>query len=140
MADPISVVAQATTGTSWVDTPVLRSVPESDSARLTDILSTQRIQDQAPSAISPVAQAAQAAANGNTMGDAIIRSLEATGRSYASKSEGIRKMLSVDAPHLSPRDLLRVQFELIDTSMQVDLLAKVVGKGTQFLDQMTKLQ
>lgn len=136
MAEVVTVLAQATTGSSWVDTPVLSSVSESDAARMSDLLSTQSVQSQAPAALSSVTPP-----SGNTIGDAILRSLEAAGRSYVDKSAGIHKLVSVENTQpITSKDLLRMQFELLDTSLQVDLISKVVSKGTQHVDQLTKLQ
>lgn len=136
MAEVTAVIAQATTGSSWVDTPVLSSPSESDAGRLADLLSAQNVQAEAPSSLSAVKPT-----DNVSMGDAILRSLDAAGRSYQEKSAGIRKLMAVEnTTPLTTSDLLRMQFELLDTSMQVDLISKTISKGTQHIDQLTKLQ
>jgi type III secretion system YscI/HrpB-like protein len=130
----ISVIAQATTQSSWVDAPVLRSVTESDAGRLADLLSTQSVQ-----AASPAAAADMSPVNGNSIGDAILRSMDSAGRSYTAKANEISR-LATSGADLTTSDLLRIQFQLIESSMQVDLISKTVSKAVQHIDQLTKLQ
>jgi type III secretion system YscI/HrpB-like protein len=131
----ISMIAQATTQSSWVDAPGLRSVSESDAGRLADLLSTQSVQASSPSAITDLTPV-----NGNSIGDAILRSMDAAGRSYKAKANEINQLVNNDNAHLSTIDLLRIQYQLIDSSMQVDLISKTVSKAIQHIDQLTKLQ
>ena len=55
---------------------------------------------------------------------------------------GDRKKMSVTAASgvFTTSDLLRIQFQMIETSLQVDLISKGVSKGVQDIDQLTKLQ
>lgn len=130
----ISVIAQATTQSSWVDAPVLRSVSESDAGRLADLLSTQSVQATSGSAVTDVSPV-----NGNSIGDAILRSMDAAGRTYSAKANEINR-LAGDGAQLTTADLMRIQFQLIDSSMQIDLISKTVSKAVQHIDQLTKLQ
>lgn len=130
----MSVIAQATTHSSWVDAPVLRSVSESDAARLSDLLSTQSVQAPAAPIVPDVP------AQGNSIGDAILRSMDSAGRTYRARTDEINRLAAADGAHLTTADLLRIQFQLIDSSMQVDLISKAVSKATQHIDQLTKLQ
>jgi type III secretion system YscI/HrpB-like protein len=132
--DVITMVAQATTSSAWVDTPVLREVPESEAARFTDVLQPP----QAPMDMPPVAPSA--AAEGGHLGDAILRSMEQAGREYMAKTQEIHMALSERAQEISTTALLRLQVQLTDASMFVDLLGKAVSKATQHVDQLTKLQ
>ena len=132
--DVINMVAQATTSSAWVDTPVLREVPESEAGRFTDVLQAP----QAPLDMPPVAPSA--AAEPGHLGDAILRSMEEAGREYAAKTQEIHMALSERAQEISTTALLRLQVQLTDASMFVDLLGKAVSKATQHVDQLTKLQ
>lgn len=134
-----SLVAQAATPSSWVDVPVLRSAPEADAARLADLLSAQGTQAQAPHAVAP-ATAAEAPQGTRSLGESILLSLDSAGRAYKAQAARIDGTLGTEGSNLTMGDLLRVQFQLIDTSLQVDLLSKVISKGVQHIDQMIKLQ
>jgi len=134
----ISVVAQATSQSSWVDSAAFSSVSESDAARLSDLMSTQQVQAQAPDGAAAPGPASPQGP-GKSMGDAILRSMDATGRNYKAKIEEMNLKLA-NPQEMTTSDLLRMQFQLIDTSMQVDLISKAISKGTQHIDQLTKLQ
>jgi len=129
----MSILAQATTQSGWVDSPVMRSVSESDAARFADLL---------PARVPSVAAVDRAAmpAQGAGIGDTILRSVDAAGRQYAAQAEQVHALFGVKGSELSVMDLIRVQFQMIDTSLQVDLISKAVSKSTQHVDQLTKLQ
>jgi type III secretion system YscI/HrpB-like protein len=133
-----SLVAQASSSSAWVDAPTLRSASENDASRLADLLSEQTPQSPATNLDANIITETGDA--GLSMGDAILRSLDSIGRSYKSKSLEIDALLAVDGAKLSTTDLLRIQFQLIDASLQVDLVSKAISKGTQHIDQLTKLQ
>lgn len=145
--DLIATVAQATTNSTWVDTPVLRSVSDSDAARLSDLLSTQNVQApaaQAPTSASSVPSVSSVApvtpANGNSIGDSILRTLDSAGRTYQNNFSKVERTLTNVGGELNAADLLRLQVQLIGSSLQIELISKVVSKGTQHIDQLTKLQ
>jgi hypothetical protein len=150
MAEIVSVagevIAQANTSSTWVDTPASSAVSESDAARLADLLSTQQTQAQAPGGVSPtpapaVAQVSGVSAAGkNTMGDHILRSLDSVGRAYKEKAVELNKFLDADNPELSPMSLLRLQAQMLDQSIMVDVFSRGISKSVQEIDQLTKLQ
>lgn len=139
--DVINMVAQATTSSAWVDSPVIREVPASDAARFTDVLNAgdpsavQRAGGVAAAAVEPVSSV-----SGSHLGDAILGSLESLGREYAVKSRHITAALTPDSDLLSTTELLRLQLSMADASMFVELVGKAVSKATQHVDQLTKLQ
>lgn len=133
----IDLVAQTTTSSAWVDTPVLREVPEADAARFTDVL---RGPDAVTSASPTSAPPALAPIEPGHLGDTILRAMQSAGSEYAAKSGVIHSVLASDSNHLSATDMLRLQVQLTDASMFVDLLGKAVSKSTQHIDQLTKLQ
>jgi type III secretion system YscI/HrpB-like protein len=132
--DVINLVAQATTSPAWVDTPVLRDVPETEAARFTDVLQAP----QAPLDVPPAAPVA--GSEPGHLGDAILRSMENAGREYIARTQEIHAALSERGQEISTTALLRLQVQLTDASMFVDLLGKAVSKATQHVDQLTKLQ
>ncbi|NIM41995.1 MAG: hypothetical protein GTN86_12575 [Xanthomonadales bacterium] len=135
--DVINLVAQATTSPAWVDTPVLREVPESEAARFTDVL--QALQAPQAPLDAPLAAPVAGSEPGH-LGDAILRSMENAGREYLAKTQEIHAALTERGQEISTTTLLRLQVQLTDASMFVDLLGKAVSKATQHVDQLTKLQ
>ncbi|WP_048439661.1 type III secretion system inner rod subunit SctI [Caenimonas sp. SL110] len=144
--DMISVIAQATSPSGWVDSPVIRSVSESDAARLSDLLSTQQTQAAPPVAPTPpasttaVTEVSASTRPGNSIGDQILKSMDSAGKNYKSKAMEIDKMINLESSRVAPHHLLRMQFQLFETSMQVDLISKGISKAVQHIDQVTKLQ
>jgi hypothetical protein len=147
MADPVSVVAQATTSSTWVDSPVSSSVSESDAARFSDLMSTQQTQAQAPAPVDmppapapAVAPVANVPHGGSTLGDSILRNMDSVGRAYKARSLEVNEFLNADSSQLSPSHLLRLQAQMLDQSVIVDVFSRGISKSVQELDQMTKLQ
>lgn len=137
--DAMNLVAQATTSPAWVDTPVLREVPETEAARFTDVLKAPpQAPLDAPMDMPPLAPSS--VSEPGHLGDAILRSMEEAGREYAAKTQEIHMALTERGQELTTTSLLRLQVQLTDASMFVDLLGKAVSKATQHLDQLTKLQ
>jgi hypothetical protein len=147
MSDVVSVVAQATTSSTWVDSPVSSTVSDSDAARFADLMSTQNSQAQAPSqldgpSVVPPTGATETSAvrTGRNIGDTILSNLDSLGRHYVDQNTEINSFLSVDGADLSPSRLLQVQIKMLDQSVVVDVASRVISKGVQELDQLTKLQ
>lgn len=139
-ADMINLVAQAATPSPWVDTPVLRDVPEAEAARFTDVLQAPQAAQgiQAPSDVPEVSSVSPG--QPGHLGDAILRSMEEMGRQYAAKTQEIHRVFTDRSPELSTTSLLRLQLQLTDASMFVDLLGKTLSKATQSLDQVIRVQ
>ncbi|HTH80750.1 MAG TPA: EscI/YscI/HrpB family type III secretion system inner rod protein [Ramlibacter sp.] len=153
MSDVVSVVAQATTSSTWVDAPVSSTVSDSDAARFADLMSTQTSQAQAPSqvqatsqvqgpsAVAPTGVAETSAVRpGRSIGDAILSKFDSLGRHYVEQNSEINSFLSVDGAQLSPGRLLQLQIQMLDQSVVVDVASRVISKGVQEVDQLTKLQ
>ena len=155
MSDVVSVVAQATTSSTWVDAPVSSTVSDSDAARFADLMSTQTSQAQAqapsqvqatsqvqgPSAVAPTGAAETSAVRpSRSIGDAILSKFDSLGRHYVEQNSEINSFLSVDGAQLSPGRLLQLQIQMLDQSVVVDVASRVISKGVQEVDQLTKLQ
>jgi type III secretion system YscI/HrpB-like protein len=133
----IATLAQAS-GPSWVDTPVLSDAAPADAARLTDLLAPQPGQVQAPSGVGAV-ETGSGNSVGNSIGDSILRSLDTAGQAYKTRADEINRALNTQG-ELTTNELLRVQLNLMEASLRVDVLSKAVSKVTQHVDQLTKLQ
>jgi type III secretion system YscI/HrpB-like protein len=75
-------------------------------------------------------------------GDAILRSLERMSHGFESTVQQAQQTLSSVQPGemMSPADLMRTQFSLMQISVQQEITSKVVGKATQNLDSFLKNQ
>jgi hypothetical protein len=146
MADVVSVLAQASTPSSWVDAPLSLAVPDSDAAaRLTGLLSTQATQAkqvEGPAALNvtaPTSSAPVASVSGSkSMGDKILQSLDSIGRTFKEKNIEFDKILNADTVELSSRQMLQLQAHMSDHSIMVDLASKLVGKFVQEVDQIVR--
>jgi hypothetical protein len=126
-------------------------VSDSDAARFADLMSTQATQAQAPSQLAsqlqgpslvPPSGATETSAvrTGRNIGDTILSNLDSLGRHYVDQNTEINSFFSVDGADLSPSRLLQVQIKMLDQSVVVDVASRVISKGVQELDQLTKLQ
>ena len=150
MAEITAIVAQATsTGSpSWVDSPLTRSVTNDDAARLTGLLSTQSTQfPQAVPGVPSVGATGAASSTGVApvsegmgIGDKMLQSMNAVGRAYKEKSMEVDKMLSGDEFTFSPMQMMKLQVEVINQSLAIDLYSKTIAKVDQGVDQLSKLQ
>jgi hypothetical protein len=136
----MALIAEGTAHADRLDTPVLGAANADDSARFSGMLATPDDEVAPVDAPYAVDEAGRVASNPGTLGDSIIRSMEAMGRGYTEKSARIKNVLVDGAEPISTIDLIRLQFDMIDTSIMVDLISKTVQKSTQHIDQLTKLQ
>lgn len=138
----ISIVAQATTQSVWIDNPVISSASQSDAARLSDLLSVQQVQQVQPptpdSLVTPVAGEIKASSNG--LGDKILNAWDAAGKQYKDGANRIDTVMGTEGASMSLDTALRLQLEMFKTSMQVDLMSKFMAKTGQHIDTLTKLQ
>lgn len=138
----ISIVAQATTQSGWVDSPVMRSVSESDAARFSDLVSQQRIQQVQPpapeTAVAPLPDEIKPV--GNSLGDRMLKTFDTLGKQYKEGAGRIDSVVGVEGSSMSPETALRLQVEMFRMSMHVDLMSKFAAKTGQHIDTLTKLQ
>lgn len=138
----ISIVAQATTQSGWVDSPVMRSVSESDAARFSDLVSQQQIQQVQPpapeTAVAPVPDEIKPV--GNSLGDRMLKTFDTLGKQYKEGAGRIDSVVGVEGAAMSPETALRLQVEMFRMSMHVDLMSKFAAKTGQHIDTLTKLQ
>lgn len=73
-----------------------------------------------------------------TLGDKFFQILSDTKLEISEKTNQIHSSLSVD--EISPVDLLRLQYELAEITIQQELISKGVSKSTQNVDTLLKAQ
>ncbi|WP_144393340.1 type III secretion system inner rod subunit SctI [Pleionea sediminis] len=81
-----------------------------------------------------------ASINGETdsLGDRFLKMLGDTKQHIGEKSAEIQEALTVE--HISPAELLKVQYELAEIAIQQELISKGVSKSTQNVDTLLKAQ
>ncbi|HVZ45020.1 MAG TPA: hypothetical protein VHA82_14515 [Ramlibacter sp.] len=135
MPNPVELVAQATFPSTPLNEPVLRAVPDSEAARLTDLLSDQVVPAQAGAPVAP-----SHAAEGHTMGSKMLQTLVSWGQSYSQTMDGIAQRLNSNSGAMTISDVLHVTVDLTKVSVMTEMGSKAVFKLTSEVDQLIKPQ
>lgn len=88
---------------------------------------------QAP---GPVAQGAP----GGTLGDAILHGLRSVQGDYRRTVADVGRALEAAGTAPSMQEMLRMQLSLAQWSVQTELAGKVIGRSTQNIDQLVRMQ
>ncbi|MDR6536923.1 type III secretion system inner rod subunit SctI [Variovorax soli] len=123
-----SLMAQGTLPAARLDEPLLGPAPAADVARFAEAMGAH-----APPA--PLVTSV----NGIEPGS-FFDSVRLIGENYAQMSVEMKDVLGKGPSNLGAWDLVKLQFDLINTSMQVELVSRTVQKAAQHVDQLTKLQ
>lgn len=86
--------------------------------------------DQAYPAVAPA---------GGTMGDNILAGLRNLSADFKQSWQSVNTVLDAGSP-AKITDLLRLQMGLTQMSIQYELVGKAIGRSTQNLDQLVKMQ
>ncbi|GLS24693.1 type III secretion system inner rod subunit SctI [Marinibactrum halimedae] len=73
-----------------------------------------------------------------SLGDKFFQILSETKREINEKTSEIQSTLKVD--ELTPMDLIRLQYEIAEITIQQELISKGVSKSTQNVDTLLKAQ
>lgn len=146
MQEAISALAQAAESTSptffEADSPISipLATPEVDAggSRLTELLSNQP--EQPVSAIDPAVAPADATGGAHTLGEKILARLDAVGAQFRTNIERTHALLEISPANMSLSDLLKLQLETAQISLEIELVSKGVSKCVQHVDQLTRLQ
>lgn len=74
------------------------------------------------------------------LGDAILRSLDSAGHAYTEGNRSIAEVLDAGGARISGVDLLKIQMEVVKSSIAAELVGKGISMATKHVDQLTKLQ
>lgn len=74
----------------------------------------------------------------SSLGDKFFKILSDTKQEISEKTTDIENTLKVDK--LTPVDLIRLQFEIAEITIQQELVSKGVSKSTQNVDTLLKAQ
>lgn len=72
-------------------------------------------------------------------GDALLKSMEHIRAEYLSRRQGRNEILE-GTRAMDPKEVLRMQFDLVMASFYIDWVSKVASKTTQNLDTLLKTQ
>jgi type III secretion system YscI/HrpB-like protein len=146
MQEAISALAQAadtaSPGSSEPDSqlsiPLVTPEVDAGGARLSEMLSTQP--EQPVYAIDPAVAPADAAGGAHTLGEKILARLDAVGAQFRTNLERTHALLEATPGNMSLKDLLKLQMETAQISLEIELVGKGVSKCVQHVDQLTRLQ
>ncbi len=99
-----------------------------------------------PAAATPTAQAAAAAVNSanvaepHSVGDRILAGMQGVSSDFQAAWKSVSASLDANASTMSMQDLLKLQLQLVQVSVQYDLVGKAVSKSTQNFDQLVRVQ
>ncbi len=118
--------------------PLVKPEVEAGGERLTELLSNQP--EQPVYAIDPAVAPAELTGGANTLGEKILARLDAVGLEFRTNMERAHAMLEVGPGQMSLENVLRLQMEMAQVSLEIELVGKGVQKAVQHAEQLTKLQ
>ena len=142
MIEIAQIAARAVASATPATAPAL-PVPQADAgARFTELMSTTTpTAEPAPIAAAiPQAIAQAYPAGEGSLGDRILRGLNRVQSSFGETVSAVQKSLDPGAPAPGVSDLLRLQLSMAQLSLQAELVGKVIGRSTQNIDQLVRMQ
>jgi type III secretion protein I len=113
--------------------PAVR-VTDVDAARFAEMVQPAAL-PELPGLASP--DAVRAA---NTPGDSILEGMKGLGSDFRESWTALRTALESPMDKITLTDMLRLQLQMVQVSVQVELVGKVISKATTNIDQLSKLQ
>jgi type III secretion protein I len=139
LALPAANVAVATPLSTAPDG--LAEVSQTDASRFRALLTGEVAPATAgDNAQSLAALDGPATATGGALGDMILRSLGDVRDRIQTAYSGIDAMVAPNAAPPTVGDVLALQYRLMQVSVEYELVAKVVSKSAQNLEQLVKVQ
>ncbi len=100
-----------------------------------------------PSAASPADTVAAAMASGtgqppgpSSVGDRILAGMQGVSSEFQSAWKSVAASLDAGPETMGMQDLLKLQLQLVQVSVQYDLVGKAVSRSTQNFDQLVRVQ
>lgn len=129
-AAPTTEVA-ATAGSSLPDARA--------TARFAEIMESGPVDAPAAANVPPTAVSAKPVEGTQTLGDRILNGLSGASAEFQQSLKNVHAVLDAGQA-VSVQDLLKVQLNLTQVSIQYDLIGKAISRSTQNLDQLVKIQ
>lgn len=140
--------------------PALVSTPATLSPATTpavpDASATARfaaLMQQSPVSAAPLPHEAASAASGaadvagrsqavgpQSMGDRILQGMQSVSGDFQAAWKSVNTSLNASASSVSMQDMMRLQLQLVQVSVQYDLVGKAVSRSTQNFDQLVRIQ
>jgi hypothetical protein len=124
----IAMMAQGSLPAARLDEPMLGPAPPADVARFADAMGSRVAPEPAVSGVSAIEQGS------------LLDSIRNVGLNYAQLSGEMKGILARGPSDVGAFDLVKLQLQMVDTSMMVELVSRTVQKATQNIDQLSKLQ
>ncbi|HYC37710.1 MAG TPA: type III secretion system inner rod subunit SctI [Usitatibacter sp.] len=108
-----------------------------------DAVEAMRFAEMVHPAEIPVAAAApalDAPLAVRTPGDSILEGMKGLGSDFRDTWSAMRTALAQPMDNLTLADMLRLQMQMMQLSVQVEMVGKAISKSTQNIDQLSKLQ
>lgn len=138
MIEIAQVAARALATPTPAAAPAL-SLPTADAgARFTELMAAGA--PPVDPATIPQAIAQAYPAGEGSLGDRILRGLNRVQSSFGETVGAVQKSLDPGAPAPGVSDLLRLQLSMAQLSLQAELVGKVIGRSTQNIDQLVRMQ
>ena len=75
-----------------------------------------------------------------SVGDRILAGMQGVSAEFQTAWKSVSASLEANAPAMSMQDLLKLQLQLVQVSVQYDMVGKAVSKSTQNFDQLVRMQ
>lgn len=122
----------------------------SATARFAEIMAADMPDPTKPSGAAPVGgfgpvppvgsgEAFSAPAVRNSLGDRILNGLSSASSDFQQSLNKVTAVLDA-GEQMSTADLMKLQLNLVQVSIQYDLIGKAISRTTQNIDQMVKIQ
>ena len=139
----VAQLAQALPAPVQAPPPALPAVAPDGlaAARFRALMEAPVAEPAVPPAATPATQEAVASVAGTdtSLGDRVLAGMQKVSGEFQGVWQSVSNTLKSDAP-LSARDMLALQLQLSQVAVQYELLGKAVGKSTQNIDQLVRLQ
>lgn len=129
---PVPPVAPEAANTAYFSS-LMAAAPAGEPAVVAAVSGT------APADVSATAAVTPLSTRGMTLGETVLQGMQNVSTDLQKSWSTVGQVLE-GSTSLSVSDLLKVQMGLIQTSVQFEFMGKVVGRSTQNIDQLVKLQ
>lgn len=144
--DPITgSLAAVTSATQALSAPPAALAPPDSlaAARFSAIMGHQPtpVAEAVQAALAPAAAGTGIAATApGSMGERILSGMNNVSSDFQSAWKSVSTVLENGDKNMQMQDLLKLQLQLVQVSVQYDLVGKAVSRSTQNLDQLLRLQ
>jgi type III secretion protein I len=105
-----------------------------DAAKFADLVQPAAPPLDSPGITAPLAPSAQ------TPGDSILNGMSTLGTDFKDAWTAMQQALARPSGDMTVAEMLRMQMNMVQLSVQVEMVGKTISKATQNIDQLAKLQ